>query len=61
MIFFFFFLAQNRLNNSQEISDLRIPASNRLSKDLKIPQTRISEIIKGKRRMTRVTALRLSK
>ena len=33
----------------------------RLSKDLKIPQTRISEIIKGKRRITADTALRLSK
>ena len=33
----------------------------RLSKDLKIPQTRISEIIKGKRRVTADTALRLSK
>lgn len=32
----------------------------RLSKDLKIPQTRISEIIKGKRRVTADTALRLS-
>lgn len=32
----------------------------RLSKDLKIPQTRISEIIKGKRRITADTALRLS-
>ena len=33
----------------------------RLSKDLKIPQTRISQIIKGKRRITVDTALRLSK
>jgi len=32
----------------------------RLSKDLKIPQTRISEITKGKRRITADTALRLS-
>ncbi|WP_394801526.1 HigA family addiction module antitoxin [Belliella filtrata] len=32
----------------------------RLSKDLKIPQTRISEIIKGRRRITADTALRLS-
>jgi antitoxin HigA-1 len=32
----------------------------RLSKDLKIPQTRISEIIKGNRRVTADTALRLS-
>ena len=34
--------------------------SYRLSKDLKIPQTRISEIIKGNRRITADTALRLS-
>ena len=33
----------------------------RLSKSLKIPQTRISQIIKGKRRSTADTALRLSK
>lgn len=33
----------------------------RLSKDLKIPQTRISQIIKGRRRITADTALRLSK
>ena len=33
----------------------------RLSKDLKIQQTRISEIIKGRRRITADTALRLSK
>ena len=33
----------------------------RLAKDLKIPQTRISEIIKGNRRITADTALRLSK
>jgi addiction module HigA family antidote len=33
----------------------------RLSKDLKIPQTRVSQIIKGKRRITADTALRLSK
>lgn len=32
----------------------------RLSKDLKIPQTRISEIVKGNRRITADTALRLS-
>ena len=34
--------------------------SYRLSKDLKIPQTRIFEIIKGNRRITADTALRLS-
>ncbi len=33
----------------------------RLSKDLNIPQTRISEILKCKRRITADTALRLSK
>jgi len=33
----------------------------RLSKNLKIPQTRISQIIKGKRRITADTALKLSK
>jgi addiction module HigA family antidote len=33
----------------------------RLSKDLKIPQTRISEILKKNRRITADTALRLSK
>ena len=32
----------------------------RLSKDLHIPQTRISEIVKGNRRITADTALRLS-
>lgn len=36
-------------------------SSCRLSKDLKIPQTRISQIIKGRRRITADTALRLSK
>jgi antitoxin HigA-1 len=33
----------------------------KLSKDLKIPQTRISQIIKANRRITADTALRLSK
>jgi len=33
----------------------------RLSKDLDIPQTRISQILKGNRRVTADTALRLSK
>ena len=33
----------------------------RLSKDTDIPQTRISEIIKGNRRVTADTALRLSR
>ena len=33
----------------------------RLSKDLGIPQTRVSEITKGRRKITADTALRLSK
>ena len=33
----------------------------RLSKDIGIPQTRISEIVKGNRRISADTALRLSK
>lgn len=33
----------------------------RISKDLGIPQTRISEILKGRRRISADTALRLSK
>ena len=33
----------------------------RLSKDISIPQTRVSEIIKGNRRITADTALRFSK
>ena len=33
----------------------------RLSKDTGIPQTRLSEIIRGRRRITAATALRLSK
>ena len=32
----------------------------RLSKEISIPQTRISEIVKGRRRITADTALRLS-
>ncbi|MGN6639215.1 MAG: HigA family addiction module antitoxin [Mucilaginibacter sp.] len=35
-------------------------SSYRLAKDTRIPQTRISEIIKGNRRITADTALRLS-
>lgn len=46
--------------NDEFLEPLEITAY-RLSKDLKIPQTRISEIIKGKRRITADTALRLSK
>ncbi len=33
----------------------------RLAKDIGIPQTRVSQIIKGERRVTADTALRLSK
>lgn len=33
----------------------------KLAKDIDIPQTRISEIVKGNRRITADTALRLSK
>ena len=46
--------------NYEFLKPLEITAY-RLSKDLNIPQTRISEIIKGKRRITADTALRLSK
>jgi antitoxin HigA-1 len=46
--------------NCEFLQPLEISAY-RLSKDLKIPQTRISEIIKGNRRITADTALRLSK
>ena len=46
--------------NYEFLKPLEITAY-RLSKDLNIPQTRISEIIKRKRRITADTALRLSK
>lgn len=46
--------------NYEFLEPLEITAY-KLSKDLKIPQTRISEIIKGNRRITADTALRLSK
>lgn len=46
--------------NHEFLEQLEITAY-RLSKDLKIPQTRISEIIKSNRRITADTALRLSK
>src|SRR3990167_4037341 len=46
--------------NFEFLEPLEITAY-RLSKDLKIPQTRISEILKGNRRITADTALRLSK
>lgn len=41
------------------LNPLKISAY-RLSKDINTPQTRISEIIKGKRRISADTALRLS-
>jgi len=46
--------------NFEFLDPLKISAY-RLSKDLQIPQTRISQIIKGRRRITADTALRLSK
>jgi len=42
------------------LAELNISAY-KLAKDTSIPQTRISEILKGKRRITADTALRLSK
>jgi addiction module HigA family antidote len=45
---------------SEFLEPLEITAY-RLSKDLNIPQTRVSEIVKGNRRITADTALRLSK
>ncbi|MBN1768977.1 MAG: HigA family addiction module antidote protein [Prolixibacteraceae bacterium] len=57
----------NRLSNihpgeilfEEFLNPLKITAY-RLSKDTDIPQTRISQIIKGKRRITADTALRLA-
>ncbi len=46
--------------NEEFLKPLQISAY-RLSIDINIPQTRISEIIKGRRRVTADTALRLSK
>jgi antitoxin HigA-1 len=46
--------------NEEFLKPLEISAY-RLSKEIGIPQTRISEIIKGNRRVTADTALRLSK
>ncbi|MFN6945426.1 MAG: HigA family addiction module antitoxin [Cytophagaceae bacterium] len=46
--------------NEEFLKPLQISAY-RLSKDISIPQTRISEIVKGRRRITADTALRLSK
>lgn len=42
------------------LTPLRVSAY-KLSKDISIPQTRISQILKGKRRVTADTALRLSR
>ena len=62
-----FVLNINKLNNIHpgEIlnEEFLIPlkiSSYKLSKDLEIPQTRISQIIKGKRTITADMALRLS-
>jgi addiction module HigA family antidote len=60
-------LAKSKLSNvhpgeillEEFLQPLKITAY-RLSKDLEIPQTRISEIIKGNRSITADTALRLS-
>ena len=52
--------SQNIQGNQKEfLIPLEITAY-RLSKDIGIPQTRVSEIIKGRRRITADTALRLS-
>jgi antitoxin HigA-1 len=46
---------------SEEFLKPLVISAYRLSKDIGIPQTRISEIVKGNRRITADTALRLSK
>lgn len=46
--------------NFEFLKPLEISAY-KLAKDLNIPQTRISQILKGKRRITADTALRFSK
>lgn len=46
---------------SEEFLKPLVISAYRLSKDIGIPQTRISEIIKGNRRITADTALRLSR
>ena len=58
----------SRLNNihpgevlSEEFLKPLSISAYRLSKDIGIPQTRISAILKGRRRITADTALRLSK
>jgi addiction module HigA family antidote len=57
----------NKLNNIHPgeilLEEFLIPlkiSAYRLSKSINIPQTRISEILKGRRRITADTALRLS-
>ena len=45
--------------NEEFLIPLKITAY-KLAKDIHIPQTRISQVIKGKRRITADTALRLS-
>ncbi len=45
--------------NEEFLIPMKISAY-KLSKDLEIPQTRVSQIIKGNRRITADTALRLS-
>jgi antitoxin HigA-1 len=59
------------MNNSETLhpgkilyNDFLVPlglSAYKLSKDIGIPQTRISEVLKGNRRITADTALRLSK
>ncbi len=58
----------SRLNNIHPgevlLEEFLVPlhiSAYKLSKDIEIPQTRISEIIKGNRRITADTALRLSR
>ena len=50
---------QGEILKEEFLIPLKISAY-KLSKDINIPQTRISEILKGKRRITADTALRLS-
>ena len=61
-------MMMTRLNNihpgevlSEEFLKPLSISAYRLSKDIGIPQTRISAILKGRRRITADTALRLSK
>jgi len=68
MVFIKFTLAMKKLKNIHPGEVLReeflIPmdvSAYRLAKETFLPQTRISEIVKGKRRITADTALRFSK